>query len=273
MIAWSCADRRELIWSCRCVSSLGFVFPCLSVSVWYSDHYTNMKTYLKNLFTHSPTAREQKEVWEENARDDAAFKIWSGKRNPTAEEYRESGREHYERLVRSDYILQDKLKEIQARAALDLGCGNGRMTEFFKPDFEEVYGLDISGEMIRQAKERLPDSGITFIEGDGLHLPDISVDFVFSLAVFHHMARMETIETNVREVYRVLRPGGVFKLQLRGNVVSKKHFYYGVCFDANKADRLFRKAGFQTIYTQTHERDNGKISIWGLVQKPLLPGT
>ena len=47
-------------------------------------------------------------------------------------------------------------------------------------------------------------------------LPDVVFDFAFSTIVFQHIPRREVIESYVREVCRVLRPGALFKFQVQG---------------------------------------------------------
>lgn len=73
-----------------------------------------------------------------------------------------------------------------------------------------VYGLDISDEMIAEAKSRAEQAGIKNIEfrksGENqLPLLDSSVDVVFLANVIHEA---NEIELFTRELYRVIKPGG-----------------------------------------------------------------
>ena len=110
----------------------------------------------------------------------------------------------------------------QARAALDLqptdrvfelGCGVGRIGRELAGEVARWHGLDISENMLGVARERLRGRGD--VHFDALHgprldaLPDASLDKGYSVAVFIHMDK-EDMVLYLREVARVLRPGGLF---------------------------------------------------------------
>jgi SAM-dependent methyltransferase len=100
--------------------------------------------------------------------------------------------------------------------ALEIGCGLGRLCLALAPRFDHVTGVDISSEMIARAGELVTDHNVTFMVGDGDSLdaiPDASVDLVLSFTVFQHIPSIGVIEAYIRDVGRVLRPGGVFVFQ------------------------------------------------------------
>jgi ubiquinone/menaquinone biosynthesis C-methylase UbiE len=74
---------------------------------------------------------------------------------------------------------------IQGEKVLDLGCGNGRLYEFFSGRNIDYTGVDFSENLIRIAKEKYGDK---FVEGDILNLPfsEQKFDSVWSIAVLHH---------------------------------------------------------------------------------------
>jgi SAM-dependent methyltransferase len=47
-------------------------------------------------------------------------------------------------------------------------------------------------------------------------VPDLPFDFAFSFIVFQHIPSHQIVENYVREVHRLLRPGGLFKFQVMG---------------------------------------------------------
>jgi cyclopropane fatty-acyl-phospholipid synthase-like methyltransferase len=95
--------------------------------------------------------------------------------------------------------------------ALDIGCGLGRVVEELSPKFRSVVGLDLSEEMLRRARDTASASNITLVLIDGVDLSCVraeSIDLAVSFAVFTHLPSSRWTRTYIREIARVLRPGG-----------------------------------------------------------------
>lgn len=102
-----------------------------------------------------------------------------------------------------------------AGRVVELGCGPGavlRLLRRARPDLELV-GTDIDPGILRIARQKSADSRIVFHEAsaESLPLPERSADAVVSSMMFHHLPS-PTKAAAVREVERVLKPGGVFLL-------------------------------------------------------------
>src|SRR5581483_3125968 len=117
--------------------------------------------------------------------------------------------------------------------------------------FGEVYGVDISGEMIERAKTALrehPNARVFQNNGRDLDvvreaLGGNTVDFAFSYIVFQHIPSREVIENYVREVYSLLRPGALFKFQVQGAAnleTSPDDTWLGVPFSEEQAKDMAR---------------------------------
>ena len=91
---------------------------------------------------------------------------------------------------------------------LDVGCGTGSTLEFLSQEFSIVpYGVDISAEMIAVAVSRVNTA--EFFVGDASALPFASG--LFDAVICEcTLSLLESTEGVYREIYRVLRPGGVF---------------------------------------------------------------
>ena len=97
---------------------------------------------------------------------------------------------------------------------LDVGCGAGHTALAFAPRVASVVALDLTPAMLEQAARLAAERGIanvSFERGDAaaLPFPDASFDLVTSRLAAHHVSRPDAM---VREVARVLAPGGVFLL-------------------------------------------------------------
>ncbi len=91
---------------------------------------------------------------------------------------------------------------------LDLGCGNGRLVQLFSEKNIEYVGLDQSEELIKIAKAKFPDK--EFVVGDMTDLPfaGATFDHVYCIAAFHHLKTVTERSTTLKQIQRVLRPGG-----------------------------------------------------------------
>ncbi len=91
---------------------------------------------------------------------------------------------------------------------LDVGCGNGRLFQLFEGVLIDYTGIDQSEKLIALAREKFPD--ISFDVGEMTHLPyrDASFDAVYAIASFHHLPTPEKQKQALKEIWRVLKPGG-----------------------------------------------------------------
>ncbi|MCB2107987.1 MAG: class I SAM-dependent methyltransferase [Rhodobacteraceae bacterium] len=101
-----------------------------------------------------------------------------------------------------------KLKRV-----LDLGCGIGRQTIALKQRFPdaEVWGIDFGGPLVRYAHVRAVDMGVdvNFAQrlGEDSKFPDNHFDVITSY-IIHHEVPAEISRKILKEVARILRPGG-----------------------------------------------------------------
>ncbi len=100
------------------------------------------------------------------------------------------------------------------RRVLDLACGTGDMAMEIRQHAHagcEVIGADFSAPMLRKAQVKAPDGSIAWIEADGLRLPFASESFDLVTIAFG-IRNMESLEGGLREMRRVLRPGGTIAI-------------------------------------------------------------
>jgi len=157
--------------------------------------------------------------WDERARRNAFLYIASWRNDWDEASFFESGERDYLQLVAP--ILQNLNFDPAAHTMAELGCGAGRMTRSLAGRFRRVIAVDISAEMQSRAKQYLTSfSNVDWVLSDGETLSGIagaSVDFVFSYLVLQHLPSKELVVTSIREMMRILKPGGAFLFQYNGS--------------------------------------------------------
>jgi SAM-dependent methyltransferase len=163
------------------------------------------KTAIRHSTTGDRTAVDQ--YWTEHtvaakrfgsAKDSEAFLEWRFDQYPLFREFTGLWGEHDDEVI------------------LDYGCGPGNdLTGYaLYTRARKIIGFDVSPRALelargRLALHRIPPERVELIEGSdstvGVPLADASVDFVQSQGVLHHTSEPEAI---LRELHRVLRPGG-----------------------------------------------------------------
>ena len=110
--------------------------------------------------------------------------------------------------------------------ALEVACGAGRFLRALAARVEQVFGLDLSADLLREARLRFPGTAPPLVRGDMRRLPfrSGSLPLVLSLFTsFGYFADPEEDRRAVAEASRVLRPGGAYLLDfLNGPVAVAK---------------------------------------------------
>ena len=124
--------------------------------------------------------------------------------------------------------------------ALEIGCGQGVGTELILGRFKanSVQAIDIDVEMVELAKKRVSRFAdrVTVRVGDAelIAAEDKSFDAVFDFGIIHHVPDWRRV---IREIARVLRPGGKFYFE----EVTKQaldRWLYRAFLDHPKEDRF-----------------------------------
>lgn len=101
---------------------------------------------------------------------------------------------------------------------LDIGCGLGRLTRPLARGARRVIALDVSGEMLTRAQQLNAElDNVEWVHGDGHSLrpiADSSVDACISHVVFRHIPDPAITLGYIREMGRVLKPGGFAAFEL-----------------------------------------------------------
>jgi tellurite methyltransferase len=118
-----------------------------------------------------------------------------------------------------DQLLKGRL--VSGMRVLDAGCGTGRNLVYFLRSGYEVFGVDESGDAISQTRRtaaalapHLSSDNFRIEAVERLSFADAAFDVVLSSAVLHFAGDEDQWQAMVNEMWRVLKPGGIFFARL-----------------------------------------------------------
>jgi glycosyltransferase involved in cell wall biosynthesis/SAM-dependent methyltransferase len=167
---------------------------------------------------------------------------------------------------------------------LEIGCGVGRLIKAMREIFTLVDGVDISEKMIQFGKQYLAKgklNGNLYVNNgsDLQELKNESYDFVYSMIVFQHIRSISVVKSYFREIFRVLKPTGYFRVQVHeyqdvpGSYAKfdeeadaeTQYCFAGNGYTVEQLTQLLREPGFEINSIE------GKSPwIWATVQRPML---
>jgi ubiquinone/menaquinone biosynthesis C-methylase UbiE len=118
-----------------------------------------------------------------------------------------------------DLLVREESKT-PPRCIIDVGCGTGRLLRAASGRWPEakLFGVDPAEGMISEAIRLDPNAIFKVAPAEWLPFPDQMADIVVSSLSFHHW---EDQQRGLREIARVLRPGGLFCLADHTFLLSK----------------------------------------------------
>jgi ubiquinone/menaquinone biosynthesis C-methylase UbiE len=193
--------------------------------------------------------------WDARARENARYYVATGRADWTDEDFFASGEKSVSEEILTDMINICQGKEPKQMRVLEIGSGAGRLTRALSNLFGEVHAVDISAEMVAEARKALADRPNAHVyQNNGYDLsvvPALEFDFAFSAIVFQHIPSYNIIESYVREVQRLLRPGALFKFGVQGDTTIRsgpQETWIGVPFSDAQAVEMAERCGFEPRY-------------------------
>lgn len=228
----------------------------------------SIKTFIKLLKEEKVPARKIGREWRFSrkalidwlsAGDSQAYSSSEGEAkeffNQVASEWEEIRKNYY------DESIVNKLVELQIlkkdMTVMDLGAGDGYLSRAVADFVKKVIAVDISKEMLKELERKARESSIVNIEtleGDGRDVPaeDSSVDMVCANMYLHHI---EEPELAIREMNRVLKPGGLVFLAdfyEHDNTELKENMHdIWPGFKPSEVQTWFKNNGFRNIHIET----------------------
>jgi SAM-dependent methyltransferase len=113
----------------------------------------------------------------------------------------------------SRWLPSEQVSSILKTDVYDEACGSG-LIPLLSSRCRQVIGIDISHSTVVAAKHRHPGSMIMAADVRRLPFSDDSFDVAVSNSTLDHFESMDELQTGIRELHRVLRPGGRLILAL-----------------------------------------------------------
>lgn len=99
-------------------------------------------------------------------------------------------------------------------ALLDIGCGDGRDTEYLLQNQASVVSLDYSHSMLREARKRKIRPTLCQMDMRSIGFAESSFDGIWANECIYHVPKAE-FQAVLKEIIRVLKPRGVFPFNLK----------------------------------------------------------
>lgn len=132
--------------------------------------------------------------------------------------------------------------------ALDNGCGTGILLPDLARRCEKVVAVDLSPDMLEQARSRAPGVELREADLESLPFPDATFATVICRGSLHHVPSREKA---FAEAHRVLKPGGLLALTEPSDdfllVRWARAALYRVSSKFDEHDRAFRRREVETL--------------------------
>lgn len=113
-----------------------------------------------------------------------------------------------------NWLVKSALEEVpNATIAVDLCCGTGDITKRLsdQKNLQKIYGIDFSDQMLSFAFQKITEnSRVTLEVGDAMNLSKLKDNSIDIVTMGFGLRNVENLELCLKEVKRILKPGGAF---------------------------------------------------------------
>jgi len=204
----------------------------------------------------------------EEARLDASELLQRRHYDRIADDYEAHYGDSCSREYRRRFIYEPMFAglNLEGCTVLDAMCGSGHTTEYLLSRGAEVTGLDISPEEINRFRSRCPDARGICRSLLNSKLDSESFDCVAVVGGLHHLH--PHLDTAIREIHRVLKPGGYFcfmepHARSIPDLVRRFWYRFDNLFSDNEAaiDIAYLQREFSEQFTFTRTKYSGNVAF------------
>ncbi len=160
-------------------------------------------------------------------------------------------------LLKNEKYLQTLVTYLKPKSKiLDIGCGSGvPISKYFFDQNFDVTGLDISEEMIKLAKNNLPQCTFLVQDMTDINLPNNSFDAIVAFYSIIHVPREEH-KTLLQKLHSLLKKGGYILITMGSDEWedTSEDFHGAKMFwshyDSKKNIKLVKESGFDIIESE-----------------------
>lgn len=180
--------------------------------------------------------------------------------NKIAKKYIEEAKQDWENKKYADMFLSYLNNNA---SILDIGCGTGELLKYYSDKGFEVAGLDISGEMLNIAKEKVPSSKFIQMSVYDINKIEEKFDGISATFVLVHISK-EKINEVVEKIYGRLNKGGIFftlfttSLQegMQQEPLDNSCKYYAINYSNKEVIEVLQNNNFEILQNIENDRIN-----------------
>ena len=140
---------------------------------------------------------------------------------------------------------------------LDIGCGSGRDVQYFLDYNLNPTGIDISHEMINEAKTRVPNGDFKKMDMRNLKFKENTFDALWACASLLHISRKELPKV-LQNLNKIIKPNGILFIALKegeGSKIIREQKYKDlprlfVYYNKSEIEKLINENGFSIIKSE-----------------------
>ena len=154
-------------------------------------------------------------------------------------------------------IMKQMLPELEGKTILDLGCGEGGMSQYFaEKGAKKVVGIDVSSNMIASANVQNKHQNVQYLQLAMEELPTLTekFDIVFSSLAFHYI---EDFDLLIKNISNLLNPNGIL-------LFSQEHPLVTAAIRVDGVPKYFDKEGKRFFILSDYNNIGKREISWNI---------